>query len=191
MIFLIKESKMNSLTDKQMEQMLDLQIAARVTKRKSRKMSLKAESHLDTAKKLIEKKKHEAAKLHCCQSLKYEDLSRRSLQRSMEIELVLDICKSTIETGRTTESLSKLIQETARPFALAFENDLEADIDDLTLRNNLLGVKLGDSSLHTIDATPLYDQLLHQHALNAVEDMPEIPTGLNMESTSDSVKHHN
>ena len=182
---------MDVLTDKQMDQILDLQIATRVTQRKSKKMSLKSDSHLETARKLVANKKHEAAKMHCCQSMKYQDLSKRALQKSMEIELVLDICKSVIETGKTTDSLSKLIKETAEPFSLAYEIDLETQMDDLSLRNNMLGVKLGESSLHTVDATPLYNQILHEQAYEESKKMPDLILDRNMRDPEYVVKHHN
>ena len=166
---------MFNYSDKQEDQILDLKLNARLEKRKAVKYEKKAKIHVETARRLIEKQKHETAKLHCVQATKYEDLSKRSLKKNMDIEIVIELCKSTMETGKTTESISKLIKETAKPFTLAFESDLDSDIDDLTLRYNSLGIKFGENEVLTLDAKPLYDGLIHEAALKNSESLPELP----------------
>ena len=83
------------------------------------------------------------------------------------------------------------IPRLVKPVPWGYEIDLETQMDDLSLRNNMLGVKLGESSLHTIDATPLYNQILHESALKAANQMPDVILNRDKNEPPNSIKHHN
>ena len=170
---------MFKFNDSQEDQLLDLKLNCRMEERKSKKYTKKEHAHINSAKKLIAQNQLESARIHCAQAIKYKDLSKRSLQKSCDIEIVIELLKSTMESGRTTASITKLIKETAKPFSLTLETDLENDIDELTLRHNLLGVKMGETEALTLDATPLFNQLLHENALNESNKFPDLPNQLN------------
>ena len=141
------KNKNSNLDDK----ICDIRLAIRLLKKDFEKYSKKENASIKKAQKSIMNNKNEQAELYAKHAIMNKNLAERSLSLALRIEIVESIALSSMNSNRTTKSISNLINFVSKQSCSLIDSNydlvnFENTLDEFNISSNMLINSLTEST---------------------------------------------